>query len=188
VDIILLPIVTLDTTPDDALKKMKEARRSAAVVVGSPPLGLITSLGVRRAKNQKLPNLRGVELVPLAFLFDGDFATEGYTALKFPDTSYVTVREHLMQTYPGMGHRQLYIAPQDFPVFDRILPVGLLQGFLGYDRGAAVVITQHETIAAQSAGPPPDCCCANPQTPHEYPAGRKKTGQFCDNCQYPVEC
>jgi CBS domain-containing protein len=188
VDIILLPVVTLDTTPDDALKNMKEARRSAAVVVGSPPLGLITSLSVRRAKNQQLPNLRGGELEPLAVLFDGDFVTQGYTALKLPDTSYVTVREHLLQTYPGMRHRQLYISQEDLPMFDRILPAGLRQGFLGYDRGAAVVITQHETIAAQAAGPPPDCCCANPQTPHEYPAGRKMTGQACDNCQYLVEC
>ena len=187
-DIILLPIVTLDTTPNDALKKMKEARRSAAVVVGSPPLGLIMSLSVRRAKNQQLPDLRGAELEPLAVLFDGDFVTRGYSALKLPDSSYMTVREHLLQTYPGMGHQELHIALQDIPAFDRILPSGLPLGFLGYDRGAAVVITQHETLASQSAGPPPDCCCANPQTPHEYPAGRKTTGQACDNCQYLVEC
>jgi hypothetical protein len=188
VDIILLPVVTLATTPDAALKIMMEARRSVAVVVGSPPFGLITSLSVRRAKNQKRPNLHGAELEPLALLFDGDFVSQGYAALKLPDAAYVTVREQLLQTFPGMGHRPLYVAPKDLPTFEQVLPAGFGYGFLGYDRGAAVVITRHETLSAEASGPPPDCCCANPQTPHEYPAGRKKTGQACDNCSYMVEC
>jgi CBS domain-containing protein len=188
VDIILLPVVTLDTTPDNALKTMREARRSAAVVVGSAPLGLITSLSVRKAKNQKLPNLRNAEREPLAVLFDGEFISQGYMALNLPDTSYVTVREQLLQTFPGMGHRQLNVAPSDVPTFEQVLPAGVQQAFLGYDRGAAVVITKHETIAAQSAGPPPDCCCTNRQFPHEDTTGRKKTGQLCDQCEYKVEC
>jgi hypothetical protein len=34
-------------------------------------------------------------------------------------------------------------------------------------------LTLHEQGAAAYKGPPNDCWCANPQTPHDYPAGQK---------------
>jgi len=55
-DIILLPVLKRETLPADALKVMKESRRSVAVMVGSPPEGLVTSLEIRKAKNSKQTN------------------------------------------------------------------------------------------------------------------------------------
>jgi len=188
VDIILLPVLSRTYTPFTALLLMKESRRSAAAVLGSPPQGLITSLEVRKAKNQERTNLQEAALEPLMVLFDGDFIHEGYAALKLPDTAFATVRQHLLQTFPGMAHRQLNISYPEVTAFEQILPPGAAQGFLGYDRGAAVVITSHEGGAQVYNGPPPDCCCLNPQTPHDYPAGGKRTGDPCDNCKYKVEC
>jgi len=188
VDIILLPVLSRLTPPSTALMVMKESRRSVAAVVGSPPQGLISSLGVRKAKNQKLTSLQNAELEPLLVLFDGDFIPEGYMMLKLPNAAFATVRGHLLQTFPGMGHQPLSVGPQELLAFEQVLPSGAAQAFLGYDRGAAVVMTRHESLAEQAAGPPLDCCCDNPQTPHEYPAGRKKTGQSCDICEGRVEC
>jgi len=187
-DIILLPVLSSDTFPVDALKIMKESRRSVAVVVGSPPKGLITSLEVRKAKNKNQTDLKSVELKPLSVLFDGDFSANGYAKLKLPENSLAKVREHLLQTFPGMAHRQLNVPYIDLTAFENILPPGMMYGFLGYDRGAAVVITRHETLAAEGGAPPAACCCKNPDTPHEYEAGRKKQGEACDNCKYSVEC
>ena len=187
-DIILLPVLNRATSPDDALTFMKESRRSVAVVVGSPPQGLITSLEVRKAKNQKKTNLENVELQPLSVLFDGDFSADGYAALRLPENTFAMVREHLLQTFPGMAHRQLNVPYKDLTAFEKILPANAMHGFLGYDRGAAVVITRHEGLAAQAGDPPPACCCVNPETPHEYAAGKKRHGDNCDNCKYSVEC
>jgi hypothetical protein len=187
-DIILLPTLEWTISPTEALTVMKESLRSIAVVVGSSPRGLVTAREVRKAKNRQQPNLKEVELEPLSVLFDGAFTAEGYAILNLPESSFAMVREHLLQTFPGMAHRQLNIAPANLGRFEQILPPGTMHGFLGYDRGAAVVMTRHETLAAQGAGPPPDCWCMNPTTPHEYPAGRKRTGQPCDNCGFSVEC
>jgi hypothetical protein len=168
---------------------MRESRRSAAVVVGSPPLGLIDSLSVRKAKNQKLSSLENVELEPLFVLFDGDFLTKGYAALNLPsDDTFFKVQDQLLQTFPGMAHRRLFVSDNALPQFENLIPPGFQQAFLGYDRGAAVVVTRHESDAEAKAGTPLDCCCENPQTPHEYPSGRKKTGQSCDICPYLIEC
>jgi len=187
-DVILLPVLSRETSPNVALKVMTESRRSVAVVVGSPPLGLIGSLEVRKAKNQHKQSLETADLQPLSVLFDGEFTADGYAVLRLPENSFALVREHLLHTFPGLAHRQLNVPYGDLMSFDQILPPGSMHAFLGYDRGAAVVITRHETLAAQGAGPPPDCCCENPTTPHEYPAGRKKAGQPCDNCSFTVEC
>ena len=186
-DIILLPVLSRTIQPFEALMVMKDSRRSVAVVVGSPPPCLITSLDVRKAKNQQRKDLQEVGLEPLFVLFDGDFINEGYATLKLPGTAFPTVRQHLLQTFPGLAHRQLHVSSSDLTVFEQILH-GAAQGFLGYDRGAAVVMTSHETIAERFSGPPPDCCCLNPDTPHEYPAGWKKAKDPCDNCSYTVEC
>lgn len=186
-DIVLLPVLSRLDKPRDALQVMRESRRSAAVMVDSPPQGLIDSLAVRRASNQNLESLKTAELEPLFVLFDGDFLTEGYAALRLPHDALFTVRNHLLQTFPGMAHRPLSVSFNSLPAFESLLPPAVGQGFLGYDRGAAVVLTQHES-KGEAAGAPLGCCCMNPQTPHEYPAGRKRTGEPCDNCTYSVDC
>ena len=187
-DIILLPVLSRATSPDEALAIMKESRRSGAVVVSSPPQGIITASGARKAKNQNLKDLLNAELEPLPLLFDGDFVSEGFALLNLPHTAFATVRGHLLQTYPGMGHQPIWVAPPDLTAFERIIPAGSELGFLGYDRGAAVVLTLHEQGAAPYKGPPNDCWCTNPQTPHDFPAGQKLTGQTCDICSFAVDC
>ncbi len=187
-DIILLPVVKRTQSPEKALQILKESRRSVAVLVGSPPQGLITSFGVRKAKNQHQASLESVEVEPLTVLFDGDFSTEGYAALNLPQQAFAVVREHLLQTYPGMAHRRLYVPSEQLPPFEQLLPGGAVHGFLGYDRGAAVVMTRWESVAQKGAEPTPDCCCENPATPHEYPACQKKTGEPCEFCGYSMEC
>jgi hypothetical protein len=108
--------------------------------------------------------------------------------LKLPETSLAQVRAHLLETFPGMPHRQLIVQSTDYPKFQQLIPAGATHAFLGYDRGAAVVITAQETIARKGAGPPLDCGCTNPQGTHEYRAGVKKPGEPCDNCAFSVEC
>jgi hypothetical protein len=186
-DIVLLPVLSRLTQPSLALQIMRDSRRSAAVLVNSPPQGMISSFAVRKAKNENLPSLETAPFEPLAVLFDGDFLTEGYAALKLPADAFFTVQSHLLQTFPGSAHRQLIVSPDALPAFESLLSSAGPQGFLGWDRGAAVVLTQHESQGEQ-AGAPLGCCCTNPAFPHEYPAGRKKTGQACDNCSYSIDC
>lgn len=189
-DIILLPVVNRATQPTVALRIMKESRRSVAAVgaPAAPIEGLINSVEVRKAKNGQMPDLSQASLMPVAVLHDGDFAAEGYDRLKLPTTSVGKVREHLLQTFLGAAHRELTVRYEDLPSFQGVLPPTASYALLGFDRGAAVVMTLHEGYAAQAGTPPADCCCRNPVTPHEYPAGRKKDGGTCDLCTYTVEC
>jgi hypothetical protein len=186
-DIVLLPVLSRRTQPSLALQIMRDSRRSAAVLVDSPPQGLISSFAVRMAKNEKLTSLETAPVEPLVVLFDGDFLTEGYAALKLPADAYFAVQSHLLQTFPGSAHRRLSVSSNALPAFEALLTSAGPQAFLGWDRGAAVVLTQHESQGEQ-AGAPLGCCCLNPNQPHEYPAGRKKTGQPCDNCSYSIDC
>jgi CBS domain-containing protein len=117
-DIILLPVLNRATSPDQALKVMKESRRSVTVVVGSSPQGLLTSLEVRRAKNQKQPNLQETKLEAPSIVFEGDFTTTSYIELGLPENLFPMVQQHLMQTFPGMAHRQLNVPAVDLPKFE----------------------------------------------------------------------
>jgi len=187
-DIILLPVVIQTSPPAYVLKLMKLSLRSAAVVVGSPPLGMITALQARIAKNQQMPDLKNAEYQPLAVVYDGQFDHQAYTALQLPSHLYGNIRNHLMETYPGMAHRAFYASVNEVTAFEAKLPANVDYGFLGYDRGAAVVLTRHETGAEAASGPPPDCYCQNPTTPHAYPGGQKKSGQPCDLCPNKIDC
>lgn len=192
-DIILLPVVSRDEPPARALRAMKEGRRSLAAVADPipgpvPVAGLITSLEVRKAKNSQQPDLKQAELMPVNVLYAGDFASAGYDRLKLPSNSFGNVYAHLLRTFPGMAHEELAVQSEDLPAFAKALPSNWPHGFLGFDRGAAVVMTSHETLAAQAGTPPADCCCMNPTTPHEYAAGLKRGGEFCENCGFSIEC
>src|SRR5688572_931879 len=140
-DIILLPVLNRATSPSAALKLLKDSRRSMAVMVDSPPQGLISVLEIRRAKNRNTPSLEGADLEPIAIVRDAEFDANAFVALQFPDSVFAVVREQLIQTYPGMAHRQMKMNPADETFFERLLPPGLMHGFVGYDRGAAVVLT-----------------------------------------------
>jgi hypothetical protein len=187
-DIILLPVVVQTSSPADVLKVMKQSLRSAAVVVGSPPLGMITALQARKTKNQQKLNLKGAEYQSLAVVYDGQFDYEAYTKLKLPHHLYGKIRNQLMETYPGMSHRAFYATVDEATAFESKLPAGSDYGFLGYDRGAAVVLTRHEAGAVAASGPPPDCYCKNTETPHPYPGGQKRSGQPCDLCASVIDC
>ena len=187
-DIILLPVVNCSKSPSEALKAMKEARRSAAVVVASPPQGLITSLEVRRLINSGKETLKDAVLQPLLVVFDGEFDAAVYLSLNLPESLLGRLQQHLLQTFPGLGHREFRLPVADAPSFERLMPGIPEQALIGFDRGAAVVLTRYESVAARSAGPPPDCCCINPATPHEYPASSRNGGKPCSICGQLVEC
>ena len=186
-DIILLPLINQKDSPADALKTLRKSLRSVGVLVSSPPLGLVTSKSIRKAKNLGAEDLTNVERQPIALIADGEFEV-AYNTLKLPSHLYGQIRRHLTQTFPGRPHREFLVPAPDLATFENLLPAGYSHGFLGYDRGAAVVITRHETLARDAAGPPPDCACMNPTDPHEYPAGQKKGGAICDVCGAAIDC
>lgn len=186
-DIILLPLINQKDSPANALKILRKALRSVGVLVGSPPLGLVISKSIRKAKNLGAEDMTNVERQPIALIADGEFEV-AYNTLKLPPHLYGQIRGHLTQTFPGMPHREFLVPAPDLATFENLLPAGFSHGFLGYDRGAAVVITRHETLAREAAGPPPDCACKNPADPHEYFAGQKKGGDSCDVCGAVIDC
>ena len=177
-------LLTRLTSPKEALSKLK-ARAAACCRRRVPPQGVVGSLVLRRAKNEHRKVLHALRADSCSTT---EFLPHGYAKLKLPETSLLQVREHLLQTFPGMPHKQLIVQGADTSKFQQLLPPNATRAFLGYDRGAAVVITVQELVARQDAGPPPDCGCENPVTPHEYRAGIKRTGDVCDNCAYVVDC
>src|SRR5262245_14067519 len=132
-DIMSLPVLTRSTSPKDALSKLKKSRRSLAVVVGSPAQGVVGSLALRRAKNDHQESLKDIPLENLPVIFDGEFLPHGYAKLKLPETSLTKVREHLLQTFPGMPHKQLIVHGSDYSKFQQLLPPNATRALLGYD-------------------------------------------------------
>jgi hypothetical protein len=190
-DIVSLPVLDSDVSPRDALGALVSAKRSAALMKVGPVLRVVTSTTIRKAINQGTPTISVTECEEVPQLFIGSFEN-GYTMLGLPAQAFNTVRNHLYQTFPGQSHSRIDVEESLRPSFEKVLAT-LPSGYalIGYDRGAAVLLSRHETAMEQYVGPPKGCCCRNPDYPHEYDSGTVAPGSNCERCVprvYAVDC
>jgi hypothetical protein len=191
VDIVSLPVLDANVSPGDALGALVSAKRSAALMRVGSTWRMVTSTAIRKALNHGAATIPATDCEEVPPLFTGSFEN-GYTKLQLPGQAFNTVRDHLYQTFPGQPHRRIDVEASLRPLFEMVL-AALPSGYalIGNDRGAAVLLSRHETALEEYVGPPKGCCCRNPDYPHEYDSGTVKPGSICGRCSppaYVVDC
>ncbi len=161
-DVIDLPLMYLDSRLRDAVAAMRRYERRAVVGTEGNSFWLFKVGQVFRGLAAGRKNLSELERQwPVAPVMP--------PALNYPWLNVV---------FPHQAGSE----------FEKFLDsAGASYALTSASRAVAVVVTRHESLAAEVSGGPKDCYCSN-EPPHEFPPPKVSTGQKCPICEKPVYC
>lgn len=161
-DVIELPLVYLDSKLRDAVAAMRRYERRAVVGIEGNSFWLFK----------------------VGQIFRGLAAGQKSLAELEKQWSVVPVQPPA----PNYPRLDVVFPHQTGPEFEKFLDsAGASYALTSAGRAVAVVVTRHETLAAEISGGPKDCYCSN-EPAHEFPPPKVSTGDKCPICGKPVYC